>query len=82
MCQRDKLNICVMLRGAIHVMLLLDSVTDLRSDILSIKINVLVITVLFLYVEKQESSEVSNIRMLPVYYLKSHLFSQKNLQLL
>lgn len=46
-----------MLCGAIHVMLLLDLVTDLRFDILSIKINVLAITVLFLYVGHKRAAK-------------------------
>ena len=64
------------LHGAIHVMLLLDLVTALRSDILSIKMNVFVVTVPFFY------DKVSNIKMFPFFYLSSNLFSQKNLQLL
>lgn len=38
-------------------MLLLDLVTDLRFDILSIKINVLAITVLFLYVGHKRAAK-------------------------
>lgn len=45
------------LHGAIHVMLLPDLVTDLRSNILSIKINVLAITVLFLYVSHSRAAK-------------------------
>lgn len=52
------------LRGAIHVIILLASVTDLRPNILVIKINVLEIPALFLSV--QNSSNVSSIKMIPV----------------
>lgn len=52
------------LRGTIHVIILLASVTDLRPNILVIKINVLEIPALFLSV--QNSSNVSSIKMIPV----------------
>lgn len=61
------------LRGAIHVILLLASVTDLRPNILVIKINVLEIPVLFLTV--QDSSNVSNNKMIPVWLFKKQSFS-------
>lgn len=52
------------LHYAIHVILLLASVTDLRPNILVIKINVLEIPVLFL--TAQDSSNASNNKMIPV----------------
>lgn len=50
--------------GAIHVILLLASATDLKPNILVIKINVLEIPALFLSVHN--SSNVSSVKTIPV----------------
>lgn len=60
------------LRGAIHIILLPVSITDLRPNTVVIKINVLEIPGLFLSV--QDSSNVSNTKMLPADYSGSNLF--------